>query len=215
LKTKLFTDGELKNIEQAVEHIENRYAVELVPMFAKQSSDYPEVRYSALLFGFLSGFAILMTLYFVSQLWWFPFPLIALVWVVWTLFILTICETISPLKRLLIGSDDLLDKSLELANHEFVKNEVYSNPERVGILIFVSFFEKKFHFIYDQKGNQYFDNNEWLTLGNTFSLEMKDKKTSEAIIHCIQNLEKLIEKSAIQRTNLPPSFLSNDLIIND
>ncbi len=211
MNKNLFLKEELQAIENAVERVENSYAVELVPMFANQSSEYPIAKFYSLLVGLFSGYVLLIIANLSISFSWFPMYVQGLLWIIWALVCLIAVEIYAPLKRLLVGKSELFESSKKQAQYEYAKSGVNSNPDRMGIFLYLSFFERKFHIVCDAKAAVIISQEQWNTISRSLSNDMKLLKTSEAIIKCIDSCGKLLKEANLSSHNLPPSIVPNDL----
>jgi putative membrane protein len=211
VRKNLFLKEELQAIEHAVERVESRFAVELVPMFANQSNDYPIAKFKSLLFGMLSGYLLIVLANLSISFAWYPMYVQGLVWIIWTLLFLIVIENNDALKRMLIGKYELYTSSKKQANEEYFNSEVSSNPDRMGILLYLSFFERQFHIVCDTKAASVISQEQWNTLSKELSSNMRLLKTSEAIIKCIDSCGELLKNAGLSSDNLPPSTVPNDL----
>lgn len=206
-----FTDKELQLIEDAVVRAESRFAVEIVPMFANESSVYATTRLKASLIGMLISYFILIVLNQSDAISWLPFYLQGAMMMVLVILFLLLVEVAYPIKRWLTGEEQLHKSSYNKARQEFAEHKVYSNPDRMGILLFISFFERKFHIICDNKATEYITQEQWSTLSTNFGKDLKTLTTSSAIVKCIDSCADMLEKAGLSSDNLPPSIISNDL----
>lgn len=213
--SKLFTDSELKEIEDAVEKIESSYPVELVPVFSTSSDDYPTAKYRATLVAFISGFVLLLGLNFLLSFALLPFYIQGMIWVIWVLLFVSLEEFIPSFKKLFLGKDLMHYKSYESAKMEFYKNDVYSNPNRLGILLYLSFFERKFHILSDKRAEDLISEEEWSNLASKFGKDLKINLPAKAIVLCMENLGSLLDSKSLKSKNLAPSILPNNLKINE
>lgn len=215
MHSTLFNDSELKDIENAVEHLESKFAIELVPAFASESDDYPIARFRAVMIGLISGFLVLAALNYWVLFALLPFVIQGLILIIWVLFVLAMVEYIPPIQRKIIGDIILDQKSFDLAKNQFIDYEVYSNPQRVGILLFVSFFEHKFHIISDRRASEFISTEDWEEISKQLSSDFKKTSASNAIVLCIENIENLLKKRNFTSENLGPSILPNHLNVSE
>jgi putative membrane protein len=206
-----FTDTDLKAIEKAVETLESSYPVELVPMFANQSNNYPIAYFRALGVAVLTAYLGLV----LANLWlgfdWFPFYLQGLILIFWCALLCFLVDVFDGFKKILLSKRELEETSFSQAQQAFYNQQVNTNPDRFGILIYVSYFEQNFHIICDQKTAKIIPNQDWDVIGKEFTNQMKSRLGAQAVVSLITNCGKILEKHKLASNQLPPSILPNNL----
>lgn len=207
-----FSKEELLAIENAVDHLESNFPVELVPVFESNCDNYPVARYRASLIGLISGFFILASiLMFSNYLLHFPLWSLGLSWITWVFLIIAMTEFFPAIRRLLITKEELFQKTYQEAQVQFLEHSVSENPLRAGILIHVSFFERQFHLLTDSKSDFILPSEKWEELATSFSSELKKSTKHKAIIHLIYQCEKYLEKGDFQSLEMNESQIPNYL----
>ena len=163
---KIFDEKELRDIEQAVERVESIYPVEVVPVFSGKSSVYNIARFRGLLIGGITGLLLITLLDLYAGLSWAPFYIKITLVAVWIVLMMTIVEFVPTLNKKLIGKEVMFNETRERAKIEFVNQKVYSNKDRIGVMIYMSFYEHQFHILSDDKGTGFLTEQEWVELSN-------------------------------------------------
>ena len=208
-----FSKEELQQIEEAVDHLENKFPVELVPVFESNCDTYPVARYRASIIGLVSGFFLLTGLLLFDNYLLLQFPLWAfgLFWMTWVLLVIAFTELFPAFKRLLISKEELFYTTYKEAQVQFLEQGMSDNPLRAGILIHISFFERKFHLLTDGKGDFILSSENWEELADSFSSELKRKTKHESIINCIKQCEVFLEKGDFHGLEKNKTQISNHL----
>jgi len=206
-----FSKIELGRIRTAIEKLEETFPIEVIPVFTKKSASYGMARFKALVIGIITSFVVMYLAYEYSSLAWAPLYYLFLLGIVSVLLVSGFVLLIPPIHRLLIGKKELHKVTFERAKNEYIDQKVASNPERIGILIFISFFEHRFHILYDKKASAFFDDSEWRTIVQNLSSMMKNSSPSDALEYCMVEIEEVLKGKIPKKDELPPSMLPNEL----
>lgn len=207
----IFDKDELSGIESAVEELESRFPLEIVPVFVEKSGAYYISRFRALIVAVLSSFVFMFLVREWSWLAWYPLYVTLVLGLLWIICFLTICEFVPAISRALAGKRYLKEKTLKRAKEEYVLQEVYANPQRVGVMIFVGFYEHQFHIICDKKGSKFFGDDEWAEVSKELVLFMKKKEPYEGIKECIKAIGEVMAREIDEDDTLAPSVLPNHI----
>jgi len=206
-----FSTIALDRIQTAIKKLEETFPIEVVPVFTKKSAPYAMARLKALIIGLMTAAALMYVTYQYTSLAWYPLYYVLLLGILWIAFIMGVIELIPPIHRLLIGKKQLHTITFERAKNEYIDQKVSSNPDRIGILIFISFFEHRFHILYDKKATAFFDDKEWKTIVKNLSSMMKNSSPSDALEYCMVEIEEVLKGKIPKKEELPPSMLPNEL----
>ena len=205
------TEHELTAIEQAVDQVESKYPVELVPVFTDQSASYPIGRLRALIVGLLLGICCLFLLDSFGPWIWSPLYLKVLFSAVFGASVVLFIDVVPSLTRLVIGKQEMFAKTYEQARLEFVDHEVYSNPNRLGVLLYISVKERQFHILCDKKGSNFFTDEDWQKVSKKLSVHLKQKAFAQAVQAGIEEIELVLAQEIEPSSELAPSILPNHL----
>ena len=215
MKSTLFTDHQLEQIERAVQAAEDKFPIEIVPVFANTSCNYVIVRFRVMVLALALGLVAAFGFSEITAFAILPFYIKSLILIIWILLCLVIVEFAPVLKRLLLEKERLYETTLSKAKEAFYNHGVYSNPDRIGLLIYISFFERQFHILSDSKGLEIFDETEWEEIAGRLSSEMNTKEPHQAVINCIDNCCKVIADSSIDTNQNPPTLLPNNIRVDE
>jgi putative membrane protein len=179
---KRFNDNFKSNLYKTIEEIEKNSLVEIVTVIRANSGKY---RDSALWFAV--GFMFLASAFFMFS------PIEFNVWLIWLAtfiaFILAwLCaELIKPVKRLLI-SENRMKKNVEIYGRAvFQKGGIMNTEKRIGVLFYVSVFEKKVEIIPDRGAYSAIPHEIWEIMKADFQNIFKDSDPANALIICLAN----------------------------
>lgn len=188
-----FSEADLQQIQSAVEQAEKKISGEIVPVFVEQSASYRESYYKAALLGAALAFGILvlMARYFPLQAITEPLLLYLYTFLGGTVGAAMV-NYFSGLKKLLTGRKNLERAALQRAEGAFLEEEVFQTRFRTGILIFVSFFERKIIILADKGINSRVEPDVWENLVHHLSIEFKNKRMTEGLISLIEQCGNLL-----------------------
>lgn len=196
---QLFSKEDLERIRNAVQDAESKSGGEIVPVFAQQS-DYYEVAIwrSGFLFS-LIGAGILLGIHYTTDaliLVPFYFWLLAMMALGFTGAWLTM--TLPGMKRLFTGKE-LMDKRVEeKADQMFLQHAVFDTQQRVGIMIFISFFEHKVYIKADDGISSVIADEAWQEVMQHLIEKLRKGQKVEALIGAIQECGELVEQSPLE-----------------
>lgn len=154
-----FKKKDIEQMSAAVKEAEKFTSGEIVPVFSPRSSDYSRVSYYLAVFGFCISSIIL---YFFHS--WYPFlmemsAVIALQ--VAGLFLGHSLGKIPLLIRLLTKKSEFAKKVHERAMIEFFQLGLQETKHRTGVLIYVSFLERRVEILADKGIHEKLGQNYW------------------------------------------------------
>jgi len=188
-----FSPADLQRIQTAVEMAEKKISGEIVPVFVEQSASYRASYYLAALLGATITFGILV---FAAR--YFPLHSITEPALLYLYTILggalgaAAAKYFRGIRKLLIGKKKLAWAAMRRAESAFLAEEVFETRFRTGILIFVSFFERKIIILADKGINSKVDPGIWEELVQGLSHYFKNKKITDGIISTIEQCGSLL-----------------------
>jgi len=196
---KLFTPDELKRIKEAVETAEAQTNGEIVPVFAKQADFYEVALWRAGAVFCLLAVIVLLAIDFTTN------------WLHWTpiyFWLLTIAAagfigawltvSIDGLKRLFCGKSLLHEMALRKAELQFLEYGIVNTEQRIGIMIFVSFFEHQVVVLADDGINAVIQEDQWSDVVAHLTAKLREGKKTEAIVDAIHECAALVMASPIE-----------------
>lgn len=194
----MFNETQLQEITKVVDETEEKSRIEIVPVFMEQADFYEiAIWRGSFFFGIATSF-LLLTINLFSDLFWFTPPLL------WTTIIITafavgalLTYFISPIKRLMTGKKLLIHRAQEKAKIVFLEHGVINTQQRIGVLLFISFFEKTATIIPDEYLKENIDPKEWNQLIQELTQAIKQGKIHEGIANAIKKCGDIVVESGI------------------
>lgn len=190
---KRFSENDLQRIQSAVEAAEEKISGEIVPIFVEQSASYIASYYKAALLGACLACGLL-----VSIAHFFPLYAITEPYLLYLYTILggtlgaALAKFNKSVRRFLIGHKKLTWATLRRAESAFLAEEVFETRLRTGILIFVSFFERKIIILADKGINSVVEPEVWQGLVQHLSIHFKNNCITDGIISTIEQCGGLL-----------------------
>lgn len=207
-KTKfMLTESQKKEISELITQVEKNTGSEIVPAIVPSSDDYQIVWWKALALFTLTGLISFVICHiFYAQQFWFAFAVTSVYIVSGTL----ISIFIPTVKRVLIGPAYMQTRVERRALITFLNEEVFKTKNRIGILIFISSFERRVEIIGDTGINSNVTPEDWLNIASNFSSDYK-KDPFTAIKSSIAACEILLLEKGFTADANDVNELSNEV----
>jgi putative membrane protein len=197
-KKSIFTQSELKEIRLAVQKAESRTHGEFVPVFVSKSDSYEEALWrSGFAFALLSGIVLTVINALTDWLLWFPGHF-------WLLTVLSsgllgvyLTMSIDSLCRVFTGKQALQEKAGMKAQLMFYTLGVFKTEQRIGIMIFLSFFEHQVIVLADEGINAVIPQEKWHEVVQLIVEKLKQNRKVEAVLAGIEACAKIVKQSPI------------------
>ncbi|MEA2042736.1 MAG: TPM domain-containing protein [Bacteroidota bacterium] len=195
---KKFNEEFKKNLYETIEDIENHSLTEAVAVVKSESGDYKNVSLwfafavMALLYTFFMFAPVEFNVYVIYLVSLFSFPL--------SYFIV---EFLPVFKRLLVPNTKLHKQAEIYARAVFQKGGIRFTQERIGVLFYVSLFEKSVVIVADRGAETAVPAEDWERMKMGFTSIFSASNPAEAFI------EKLQETKPVFAENIPP--VENDI----
>jgi putative membrane protein len=207
-----FSQSDLDRIAAAVRAAESKTSGEIVPYFIRQSDDYAVARWRG--GAAVSALAILVTLGVqFGATTWVGLGLLefSALMVACFFFGMLIARSSPTFKRLMLGHA-MMDRCVsQRASSAFLSEEVFRTRARTGILLFVSFFERRVVVLGDSGINAKVVQSEWDGIVHTLIQSVKKRRTVEGLVEAIQACGDLLQKHGVERERDDTDELSNSL----
>jgi len=204
----------LKQIEKAVAEAENESGAEIVPVFSKQSATYEIALWrGGVLFAIAA--AVIMVMIYLMEDWFLMMPPYF-----WTLIPMAAgavgalaASLIPSLRRTLIGCDLMAQKVEDKAKVHFYNQNLSMTAQRSGVLLFISFFEKKAVILADIGLAELVPNEEWQAVVSRLADGIKRGEIVDSIVEAIRDCGKIIANTGLQKAEDGGNELSDTVII--
>ena len=198
-----FSKEDLEQINKAVQKAESKTSGEIATAFIKESYDYAiyELIF-AVICGFLYFVIMMFFVYevetFIKQMFWdYSNNYLLLFYGFSTFLVISIfyfIANISMIDRLIAPKKIMKQKVKERAVRHFMESGVYNTRDRTGILIFISFLERRIELIADKGINEKIPQEKWNSIVENIIQGIKSDKVIEKLKESILECGELLEK---------------------
>ena len=198
-----FSKENLEQINKTVKQAESKTSGEIATAFIKESYDYAiyEMIF-AVICGFLYFMVMMFFVYevetFIKQMFWdYSNNYLLLFYGFSTFLVISIfyfIANISMIDRLIVPKKVMKQKVKERAVRHFMESGVYNTRDRTGILIFISFLERRIELIADKGINEKIPQKKWNSIVENIIQGIKSDKVIEKLTESILECGELLEK---------------------
>ncbi len=183
---KRFGENFKSKLSKTIKDIENNSLVEIVAVVKAKSADYKDVSLRIAFAGMALLFSWLMFSDFEINVYYIYFITIISFVVFYFL-----SELIKPFQVLFI-SKKRMKRNVEIyARALFQKGGVRFTKDKIGVLFFVSLFEKQVYIIPDRGALTALPDDDWQTIRNNFQTIFKSNDISDAFIAELQKCKSI------------------------
>lgn len=186
---KQFNEDFKNKLYQTISEIEDNSLVEVVTIIRQNSNNYKDVglRWAAILTGII--FTAMMIVPFDINVYIIYFITIV-AFVLLFLFIMNI----PSLLRLLIPKKRI-DKEIEIMSRAiFQKGGIRYTQERIGVLFYVSFLEKKVKILADRGAKLAVPQDDWKNIQNNFDQAIISNNVADKILEALRNTKDVFSE---------------------
>lgn len=211
-----FTAEDLEKIKKAVTEAERCTSGEIITCFAEKSDAYEKALWRC--FAVISSIAGLIAYLYCkifaygnsAGLYWgfLILPLGAFMFAV-------ILYSIPPIRRMFAGNEALETRVRQAAYENFVKHEVFRTKDRTGILIYISFFEKKVHILADAGIADKLKDHDWQQVVSIITGKIKQNRLVEGMVEGIAECGRLLHKSGFVKRSDDSDELDDGLRLRE
>jgi len=210
----MFDQSDIDRIAEAIRLAESKTSGEIVPYFVERCDDYAVASWRS--GAILASIALLASLALHSfSKAWLPFGVLELSGVVVGAFLLgvVLARTLPPFKRSLISHAMIDARVSQRAAAAFLSEEVFKTRERTGILIFLSFFERRVLVLGDSGINAKVAKSDWDGIVSTIVKSIRERKMTDGLVEAIGKCGDLLQKHGVERRRDDTDELSDTLRI--
>jgi putative membrane protein len=210
----LFTDDDLRKIQEAVQAAERRTRGEIVPMVVPSSARYSDARYLAGLALSLLTLTVLLTweLGWGQHLWHLHHPGWIVLGVVLAYAVGYLAGTIPIFIRFFTTNERMAFKVRRRAELAFYEHGLHKTREGTGILIMASLLERRVQVLTDKTINDRVPPGTWDNLVQELIQGIKDGRPTEAFCQAITRCGDLLAQHFPAGPGDNPDELADDLI---
>lgn len=209
-----FSQTDLDRIAEAVRTAESKTSGEIVPYFVTQSDDYSVAHWRGGVS--LAAIAVLVLLAVqTTSSTWLPWGILEFSGMIVGAFLLgMLLVHLAPSLRRLMLSHAQMDRLVsQRASAAFLSEEVFKTRERTGILIFLSFFERRVIVLGDSGINAKVHPSDWQGIVQAVVKSVKRGKPTDGLIDAIQQCGELLQRHGVERRRDDTDELSDSLRI--
>lgn len=208
----LFSDADLRRIEEAIREAEDRTRGEIVAAAVPASGDYPGAAWTGACLGSLSALVLLVLVHWRGDVWGLGSPFWALLAagagaaagylaVAWS----------GTLKRLLTP-DELLERQVDLAARAaFLEHEVFRTRDRSGVLLYLSLMEHRVVVLGDAGIERHVEPGEWDGIVAGIVRGIREGRPGEALAAAIGRCGEILDRRGLERRSDDVDELANRL----
>lgn len=206
----LFTQDDLKRIEETVKDAEEQTSGEIVPYAVHSSDPYDGASWRAGLLLASLTLTVFVLFHSFSQSWQ-PFELmqVALGTLAAGLAGVLLTRYVGPVKRFFAGRESMDRRVAQRAAEAFLAEEVFNTKDRTGILLFLSLLEHKVLVLGDSGINAKVQKSEWEGIVRTIVDGMRSGKPADGLIDAVQQCGELLKREGVAVQSDDKDELSN------
>lgn len=219
MSTNLLSQADLDRIKSAVDDAEKMTAGEIVPYVVNRSGRYEIALWRGAGMGSLLAAVVGLLVAWTYDGW-------GLGWLysAWGMVLLMtfggiagalLAHFVPALKRLLVGSDRLANRTHKRAESAFLEEEVFQTRDRTGILLFISMFEHRIEVIGDVGINQAVEQEEWNEVVDRIRRGIVGGKLADGMIDAIKMCGELLQKRGVGIRDDDEDEISDDVRVRD
>lgn len=196
---RLLNDSQMKTVADAIAIVEKNTDAELIAVLARQSDLYRPIS---------TLWAAVIALILPVVLMQFPMALHPWHWLLiqWLVFlVMAVVLRWSPLLFRLCPKPLQHWRASNLAQRQFLQQNLHRTHSETGVLIFVSEKERYVEIIADRGISRHVTNAEWKIIIDQLTRRIKEGKTLEGFLEGIQRCGELL------KTHVPATFSKNEL----
>jgi putative membrane protein len=209
-----FSQSDLDRIAEAVRTAESKTSGEIVPYFVQESDRYNVAHWRG---GVVLAAVVVLAFLIVRTMSssWVPFGIIEVSGAIVVAYILgsVLAATVPSFRRLLLGHALMDLRVSRRASLAFLSEEVFKTRERTGILIFLSFFERRVIVMGDSGINTKVEQSDWDGVVYTIVKSINEGKPTDGLVEAIRQCGELLEKHGVVRRRDDTDELSDSLRI--
>lgn len=192
-----------ENIKEAIENAEKNTSGEIVTAIIKESSDYAFYELvTALIGGFLTYLYCIFSYEKIAQwlegLFWdyseiYVVSFLGAV-VIISVGIIYLLTNISGVDRFIVPGRIISKRVNQRVKTHFLEAGLSNTRDHTGILIFISYREKRIELLADSGINNLIPEEKWKSIVNNLIADIKNKKTGTGIVKAVEECGKILSE---------------------
>jgi putative membrane protein len=208
----LFSDADLRRIEEAVHRAEAETRGELVVAAVPSSGDYPGTAWIGACLGALVALSAAVVYHLLGEAWGFGSPF-------WTLLAAGAGAVVghlaagrSDLLKRHLTPDEVLDRQVDLAARAaFLEHEVFATRDRSGVLLFLSLLEHRVVVLADSGVEAVVEPGEWQAIVDRVVAGIRAGRACDALVAAIGRCGEILARRGLERRGDDADELENRL----
>jgi putative membrane protein len=207
-----FSEADLDRITAAVKEAESKTSGEIVPYFVDQSDDYRVALWRGGVTAGATAMLLSLLVHTIVNIWlaYSMFELSATIAVGFSLGVFLV-HIVPSFRRFFAGSSLMEHHVSQRASLAFLSEEVFNTRERTGILIFLSFFERKVVVLGDAGINAKAQPEDWKGIVQIVVQGMRDGHSVDGLVEAIRQCGVILQQHGVQRRVDDKDELSDNL----
>ena len=197
---KYFSKEDLAKIEDAVRESEKQTGAEIVPYFVESSHDYISGSYRASTLWSICISGTFLLTYFLPRGWeseYFTMQTVLLVVFLGSILPVLVGLIFPKFRIWFYTKAEIGRITRRRAEKAFLQEEVFRTKDRTGVLLFMSFFERKIEILADKGISSAVDPSAWEEAVSMISKTMKTKDRTKGLCDAIFFLGKIYKEKGI------------------
>lgn len=208
----LFSDADLRRIEEAIHDAEERSRGEIVAAAAGSSGAYPGAAWTGACLGALTALLLLVVANWVTDVWGLGAPLWALLAAVGGAAIGHVAVSASDTLKRWLTADEVLDRQVDLAARAaFVEHEVFATRDRSGVLLYLSLLERRVVVLGDSGIQAHVAVGEWDGIVAGIVRGIREGTAADALVAAIGRCGEILDRRGLERRADDVDELANRL----
>ncbi|MBN2571456.1 MAG: TPM domain-containing protein [Ignavibacteriales bacterium] len=216
MKKIFFNEEDEKRILEAIKEAENKTSGEIVLYIINRSDNYAEANFkSALLFGSIPIFVFML----LSLEWLLPVVItpfeIGIIFICCCVLGFVLALFVPKVKRFFISQEEMLEQVMKRASVAFIDEDIVDTKSRNGILIYISFFERRAVVLADKGINNKVPTDYWKDVVQIISDNFKKGNKCEGIVQAIIKCSDILVEAGFAKGVDDENELRDDVKIKN
>lgn len=210
--SSLFSDSDLRRIEDAIREAEARTRGEVVAAAVPASGAYPGAAWAGACLGALSALLVLVLAHLLTDVWGLGAPLWALLAASGGAAAGYLAVGRSDALKRLLTADEVLDRQVALAARAaFVDHEVFATRDRSGVLLYLSLLEHRVVVLGDAGVEAHVAPGEWDDIVGGIVRGIRERRAADALVAAIERVGEILDRRGLERRADDRDELANRL----
>lgn len=199
-RSSLFSESDLRRIEEAVRDAEALSRGEIVTAAVPASGRYAGAVWTGACLGSLTALLALVVVHWLGDLWGLGSPLWALLAAGGGAVAGYLAVAASDALKRLLTSDEVMARQVDLAARAaFVDHEVFATRDRSGVLIFLSLLEHRVEVLADSGIDAHVEPGEWDGIVAGIVRGIREGRAADALVEAVGRCGEILDRRGLER----------------